>query len=192
MARSPKLLGTIPLKLCTSLCQGREVPLLLSPEPEKVHYVHYRLWVGKKAGGPKFNCTNQYAPSQRATYTSNNASFCGNVLLWLVRRATGIRDFIGRVLGGADPLTSRRPGLVLLLIHELQRPVPCSWFLLYYYSTTHAHRRREPKKWCRVSCWWCDETSIAMHACFETNRLSAPRTDDYNIHFPLLVKKKTR
>jgi hypothetical protein len=36
----------------------------------------------------------------------------------------------------------------------------------------------------------CDETFIAMHACFETKRLSAPRTDGYNIHFPLLVKKK--
>jgi hypothetical protein len=90
----------------------------------------------------------------------------------------------------SDPLTLRRPGLVLLLICGLQRSVRRSWFLLYYYSTTNAHRRREPKRWCRMLYWWCSENFMAMHAWFETKRLSAPRTDDYNIHFRLPVKKK--
>jgi hypothetical protein len=40
VTRSTKL-GTIPERPVAW------VPLLLSPEAEKVHYVYYRLWIGK-------------------------------------------------------------------------------------------------------------------------------------------------
>lgn len=71
-----------------------------------------------------------------------------NVPLWNVgplvsRASTAIRDFIERVLGGADPLMSRR----------LQKPVPCSCFRLHYRTTdAYPSRRRELKKYCRILC----------------------------------------
>jgi hypothetical protein len=47
VTRSTKL-GTVPERQCTR-CVRAWVPLLLSPEPEKVHYVYYSLWIGNEA-----------------------------------------------------------------------------------------------------------------------------------------------
>jgi hypothetical protein len=52
-------------------------------------------------------CANRYA--QWATYTGDNAIFYGNGPVWPVRRATGIEILSEEYLGGAGPLTPRRP-----------------------------------------------------------------------------------
>ena len=65
--------------------------------------------------GSKFNL-RKYA--QWAKYTSINASLTEMSHCGLYAVPLAIRDFIGAVLG-ADPLTSRRPGVVPLLIWGL-------------------------------------------------------------------------
>lgn len=47
VTRSTKL-GTIPVRLCTR-CVRAGLTLLLFPEPQKVHNVYYRLWIGNEA-----------------------------------------------------------------------------------------------------------------------------------------------